>query len=255
MIAKQKYAATDRKFKLESPVLLDCPKCKHFVSARDLDLVHGMGRCSNCDHEFRIADVHGKDPHRRPEIIMPQGVDVLKLHSMLEIEVDWYRSSPKKHVQGLFGSAFIWNLIILPFVIFLAMSGELFILLLLSGHLIAGFALLWQLAATLINKTTIKVNEEGISIKHGPLRKLGKGNQQIPKQDIVQLYVNRYTEKIGKKSRQAYALSAILKGNKTVQLIKGMDLSTQLYLEQELETYLQIKDLPVRGEAPRSAAN
>jgi hypothetical protein len=40
----------------------------------------------------------------------------------------------------------------------------------------------------------------------------------------------------------------ILKSGKKVRIIKNCNKETALYLEQELERYLKIKDQPVQGE-------
>jgi uncharacterized Fe-S cluster protein YjdI len=241
------------KYKIDEPVLLDCPKCHSFISAEDIDLHKAIAICSHCTYTFKIEDHLAKDPHRRPEQIMPDSTDVLKLTSMLDIIIDWYKAAPKKRILGLIGGAFFWNILLVPLFIFLALRGELFMVILLAGHVLTGLSLLWYLLASLINKTHIVVTGEGISIRHTPLPTFHNKSIDIPRESIKQLYVTRYTEKIGKNKNaiQAYSLSAILKSNKVVELLKGMDQNTQLYLEQKIENYLGIKDYPIKGEVSR----
>lgn len=240
-------------YKTARPILLDCPKCHSFISASDIDITKGEATCSHCDHQFSFQDQLKKDPYRRPEMIMPDGVDVLRISSMLDIVIDWYKSAPKKRVLGLIGSSFFWNIILIPIFIYLALQGEFFFILLFIGHFITGISLMWYLLATLVNKTHIEVNQKGINIKHTPVPTFNNRSLSIPKEKIKQLYVTRYTDKIGKKKEaiQAYALSAILDNNKVIDLVKGMDKDTQLYLEQEIETYLGIKDKLIKGEISR----
>ena len=97
------------------------------------------------------------------------------------------------------------------------------------------------------------MNKDGITIRHSPIATFNNQKIKIPKEKIVQLYVTRYTEKIGKNKEgvQAYALSAILDNKKVIDLVRGMNRETQLYLEQEIETYLGIKDKIVKGEVQR----
>lgn len=242
------------KYKTNRPILLDCPSCKHFISSAQIDLEEGIASCTNCGHTFAFEDVVKADPLRRREVVMPDGVDALKLSSMLDIVVDWYHAAPKRTIATLISGSFFWNIILLPIVIFLALSGDFIFILFFGGHIITGLMLLMYLAATFLNKTHIEVNASGINIRHTPLPMFNK-QQHIPVEMIDQLYVSRYTERFHNKKGngvQAYALSAVLKNRKVVRLLKGMDLETQLYLEQEIETYLEIKDRKVRGEMPRT---
>ncbi len=171
---------------------------------------------------------------------------------MLDLEIDWYKSGEKKKVLGLLGASFFWNILLIPLIILMLYMGDFFLLLIFSGHIFSGLYLIWYLMALLLNKTNILVDKEGIKIKHSPIPAVNR-SINIPRSSIKQLYVTRYTQKLGnrKKSIQSYALYVILNNNKSIPLLKGMDQKTQLYLEQEIETYLDIKDHPVKGEVPR----
>jgi Fe-S cluster biosynthesis and repair protein YggX len=50
----------------------------------------------------------------------------------------------------------------------------------------------------------------------------------------------------------AYGLYAIMHNGKKVKLLDQMNLETQLYLEQEIERFLRIKDKAIRGEVKKS---
>lgn len=242
------------KYRTSEPVLLDCPQCKHFVDSDHIDMSSGEAHCPNCGHKFSLQNEIRKDPLRRPEIVMPKGIDVLKLSSSLDIDVDWYHAAPKRSIATIISGSFFWNLLLIPLVIFLALSGDFFFILFFGGHLMTGLALMVYLLAMLINKTKIAVDKSGIKIRHSPIPVFNKA-QDIPVENIAQLYVSRYTERFSnKKSKgvQAYSLSAILKNNKVVELVKGLDRETQLYLEQEIETHLGIIDRRVRGEVTRN---
>lgn len=237
------------------PVLLDCPVCHSFIGAKDVSLDKSEASCSHCGHHFSFAESIKRDPYRRPEIFMPDGVEVLKTRSMLDIVVDWYKSAPKHAIASMVFSSFIWNIILIPLVIFFLFSGDLLFVIFFSGHVFTGVALIAYLISMFINKTHIQVNEKGIEIEHRPIRRLFNKPKSISRENIKQLYVSRYTDKIFKKNKkgvETYALYAILKNNKTVELIKGLNRETQMYLEQEIETYLKIKDQPIKGEVPRS---
>jgi hypothetical protein len=236
------------------PVLLDCPSCHSFIGANDIVLDQKEATCSHCGHHFSFADSIKRDPHRRPEIFMPDGVEALKIRSMLDIVVDWYKSAPKRAIGSLVLSSFIWNIILIPLVVFFLFSGDFIFILFFSGHVFTGLALIAYLLTMFVNKTHIMVTEKGIDIQHKPFKRIFNKPRKIARDDIKQLYVSRYIQKFGKKNKkgvEAYALYAILKNNKSVELIKGLNRETQMYLEQEIETYLKIKDLPIKGEIPR----
>ncbi len=237
------------------PVLLDCPKCHHFISSNEIDLEHGTAECTSCGHTFDYGKKLRSDPHRRPEMIMPESVEALKLTSMLEIVVDWYKSAPKRTVLTLVSGAFFWNLLIIPFAIFLAYHGSFLWLAFFAGHLMTGLYLVKQLLATFLNKSKITVDSSGIEISHSPIRTTLNKVRKIARRDIEQLFVVRYTQKFGRKDQrgvQAYALFVIMKNGDRIELLRGMDRSSQLYLEQEIEKYLGIKDTFVKGEIERT---
>lgn len=242
------------KYRTSEPVLLDCPQCQHFVPGGHIDMSSGEVGCPNCGHTFALENEIRKDPLRRPEIVMPKGIEVLKLRASLEIDIDWYHAAPKRSIATIISGSFFWNLLLIPLVVFLALSGDFFFILFFGGHLMTGLALMVYLLAMLVNKTSIAVDKSGIRIRHRPVPVFNKA-QDIPVENIAQLYVSRYTERFSnKKSKgvQAYALSAILKNNKVMELVKGLDRESQLYLEQEIETHLGIVDRRVRGEVTRN---
>lgn len=252
--SQEYHQPSDVKYQTDRPVLLDCPSCHSFISANQINLDQKTAACGHCKHTFDFESKLKKDPHRRPEIFIPDGVEMLKISSLLDIEVDWYKSAPKKRVGSIVGSSFLWNIFLIPVFFFFLLSGDFIFLFFFVGHLITGLGLLWYLLALFLNKTRIEVNQKGINIKHSPIPTFRNRSFYIPITKIKQLYVTRYTEKIkGKKTKgmQAYALSAVLHNGKVIELLKGMDRKTQLYIEQEIEQYLGIEDQPIQGETLR----
>ncbi|MDH3652531.1 MAG: hypothetical protein OEQ53_22760 [Saprospiraceae bacterium] len=252
--AEQILYKSETPLKTGKSLLLDCPKCHSFISSEQINLANQSAKCGHCNNEFSFAEEWNKDPHRRPEIMIPDGVEALKLSSMLEIVIDWYQSSPKKSIGTMALSAFFWNLFLIPLVILLFFSKNFIFILFFGGHVFTGLALLAYLVAMFVNKTHLEVNREGIKIRHAPFKSILNKPRFIPKDQIKQLYVTRYTERYTKRNKKgipAYALYVILQNDKRIELIKGMDRNTQLYLEQEIETYLGIPDERIKGEVSR----
>ena len=253
MKGQPSHATMPVKYKTSSPLLLDCPECHHFIASEHINIEKDIVQCPNCNHRFSLHDTIENDAIRREEIVMPKGVDVLRLNSLLDIIVDWYHATPKRTISTIISGSFLWNIILIPIVISLALAGDFFFIIFFGGHLMTGLVLISYLVAIFLNKTHIEVDKSGIRIQHRPIPLFNK-SQKIPIQDIAQLYVSRYTERFNKKKGkgvQAYALSAVLTNNQVVELVKGLDRDTQLYLEQEIETYLGIIDKRVDGEVSR----
>jgi len=235
-------------------MLLDCPSCHSLISADQIDLESGKATCKNCNHVFDFEDELKRDPFRRQEIVIPDGVDVLKLSSMLDIQVDWYKSAPKRKIGSMVFSSFFWNIILIPVMLFLALHGDFVLILFFMGHILTGLALVGYLFALFFNKTHIEVTSEGIQIRHSPIPSPLNKDMTIPAKNIDQLYVGKYMQRFSKKNKkgiEAYALYAVTTNGKVVELVKGMNLEAQLFLEQEIERYLSIKDIPMQGEVTR----
>ena len=237
-----------------TPVLLDCPKCKHFISSEHIDVKKDEACCPNCGDCFSVSQEISTNSYKRNEVVMPEGLDVLKLQSGLDIQLNWLKSAPPKAISSITLSAFLWNLVLIPLVLFLAVRGNFIFLFFLGGHLFGGLGLLYQSLAYLFNKSNIQVTEDGISIEDTPFPSPFTKSRSIPRTAINQLFVTAYKEKIHRSKNKvhiAYALHARLTNGKTQTILRGLNKETMLYLEQEIETYYQIKDVPVRGEIAR----
>ncbi|MBX2814483.1 MAG: hypothetical protein KTR24_00730 [Saprospiraceae bacterium] len=233
--------------------LLECSHCFHLLGADEIDLEHSKATCNNCQATIDLDDILRSDPYRRPEVVMPDGVELLKLSNMLDIVVDWYRSSPKRMVGSLVFGSFFWNIVLLPLVFFFLFAGDFLLVLFFIGHITTGIALVAYLLSIFVNKSHIEVTTEGIRIRHEPLPSPLNKKLFLPKAQIDQLFVAKHHQRFGKKKSKvpSYTLHALSKQGKVIDLVTGMDLETQLYLEQEIETYLEIQDRPISKEVKR----
>ncbi|MDX1476422.1 MAG: IBR domain-containing protein [Saprospiraceae bacterium] len=234
--------------------LLSCPNCDHFVKADDINIDQMVAKCSQCDHVFSFGHTfqHHGDAYSRPDMLIPEGLEVLKLRSELDIRVGWWRSSSKGAIGFLTLFTFIWNLVLLPFVITALATGEYYILLFTSLHLIVGLSLLARVMAHYLNTTTINLTRRYLEITTRPIR-LFRKNRKIPVEQIKQLYVTKYVaSRTNNQPNYAYALYAILTTGQKIKLVSGMNLTTQRYLEYEIESFLHIKDEKVSGELSKA---
>ncbi len=230
----------------ETILKLDCPSCSTPIKAENINIDNTLAKCEHCDTIFNFE----KDiPSRRlkPEVLLPSGMEVLKLRSELEIQYKW-RKRKNDGFQSFF--TIVWNAMLLPFALGAIMSGQLIILLFMSAHLIIGMKLLYDFIASIINTTYVTADENSLSIEHRPLRKLKKTNNDIPVDDIKQIFVEKYVSgRVNTKVLHAYSVNVVLKNNRKIRFIDGLKHPEQAqYIEQEIEWFLGIDDERVRGE-------
>jgi hypothetical protein len=231
--------------------LLSCPKCKHFISGSDINIEKTIARCGHCNHVFGFSH----DSHTgllRPELLIPEGVETLKLRSELDIRLNWQKTTSKGGRGFMTLFTFAWNLILLPFVLMIVLSGNWGILLFISLHLAVGLGLLWYTAAIYLNRTVLSINSRRLKVRSLPVRLPTSRTKEMDVRDIDQLYVSKYTASTTNGvPNYAYALYAVMKDGSKVSLLRGMNKETQRYIEQEIEGFLSIKNESVDGEDGR----
>lgn len=243
-------------YKNEEEVNIDihCPSCAKRIPAANINVNKTLGKCDDCDRlfQFGMNDIFRDNRRGRPEFIMPEGTEVLELSESLDIDLNWFKSSNKKNLGGLFMFTLIWNMILLPIVVSMVVANvSLFAFLPLSLHIIAGLGMIYHLTRKVINKTNIHVTKNQIEISDGPLKlPFKKASKIIRSDDISQLYVKKYFTNVIVNGRKvfAYGLHADLKSGESLVLIKDMDKATHLYLEQEIERFLDLEDRPISRE-------
>ncbi len=224
---------------------IECNNCNEIIPSENININRSLGQCPNCNNVFAVDDdffKHKRDG--RQEIVMPEGTDVLHLPNMLDIQISWFKSAPK----GLIGFLSFFNIMWNGILAFIVSSGPEALMFSIF-HIAIGLVMLYWLASLFLNKTEVIVTTQYIDIKHGPLRNPFKPSIHLNSNEIKQLYVQKYKSgEINDRPTYAYALHAILNKGNSTQLLKGMDKDTQLYLEQEIEKHLNIKDQRVPNE-------
>jgi hypothetical protein len=228
--------------------LLRCPSCDHFIKADDININRLIAKCAHCNHLFSFEGVTKETGYTRPDMLIPSGLEVLKLQSELDIQVNWFRNIARSSLTFTLIFTLIWNLVLLPFVIMAVATGAYQMLLFTSAHIVVGIGMLLRLLAIFVNTTHVNVTRRFLEIHTSPLPSLFRRNRKIPIESIQQLYVTRYVDsRTNGVPNYAFALYAILKDGQKVQLVKGMNESTQKYLEYEIESFLGILDRRVDG--------
>jgi len=241
---------TKKKLRVTSLDHVDCPQCGSLVHPSEININRSMGQCGSCKEVFVIDknDLFIDERPGRPEMIMPEGTDVITLSDHMDVRINWRKSYSKSGLLGLTVFTLFWNIIVGLFVVSIIASGAVGSLIGISVHLAVGLGMFYWLASILVNYTDIIIRKDAITIDHYPLKNPFKRQKTIAGEDFEQFYVTKYVSSTtNDKPNYAYALYAITTTGSKVLIINGMNKETQLYLEQEIERYLQLPDQEVSG--------
>lgn len=230
---------------------LTCTVCSNEIDHANVNINNTLAKCNHCGslHFLDDEEFFGRRKRNRPEMMIPEGTEVLHLPSSLDIRTNWRRGKSKGGMWFMVLFTVMWNAMIWPFAISSILGGAIFSVLPMALHLGVGLGLAYYVLSMFVNKTDIYVTDRDITISSTPLKIPFTKDEVIPTKNIKQLYVTRYVSgSTNGVPNYAYALYAITTSNKRVPLIKGMNKETQLYLEQEIENFLEIDDERVRGE-------
>ncbi len=226
---------------------LTCPNCNTNILSDDIILDKALAKCRNCHLVLDLEEEMNKGKAQRKEeiFVIPKGIEILKLFGELNIEIEW------RHSTSYFMMFFtvVWNMMILPFAIFAILSGELFILLFISLHLAVGIGLIFWALSALFNTTYITVDEYFLKVEHRPFKLFYK-EYNLELHQIKQLYVKKYQNgSTNGNPNYAYAVMIQMDNHGEYKLVKGIAKPPQaLFIEQEIEKFLNIPDRPVVGE-------
>lgn len=114
-------------------------------------------------------------------------------------------------------------------------------------HVAVGVGLTYYTVCCFVNRTVIDVSPREISVRIGPLP--WRGNRTVAPTQVAQIYREEVVRHTKNGQSISYHVSAALKDGKKLKLLSGLSAADQaLYLEQEIERHLGIRDQPVAGE-------
>ena len=115
------------------------------------------------------------------------------------------------------------------------------------AHVAVGVALSYATVAGLLNRTRITVDAAQLRVRHGPMPWLPQPT--LARRDIEQLYVTREVSRGKNGVSVTFSVRAVTRDHRGLLLVKGLDqLDQALWLEQEIERHLGLRDRPVAGE-------
>ncbi len=233
---------------------IHCPRCGAEPRAADINLDRMVAKCYNCNAVYNIAD---QVPHRTPpggtfgsvqrlDVPLPEKMTLEQTPGGLVIKRRWFGWQYMfLLVFALFWDGFLFMWIGMTLAVGLR-SFALFSVL----HVLVGIGISYTAIAGLMNTTTIHVGYDGVQVRHGPLP--WRGNTQFAASDVRQIFCRERVVRRRRSTSVYYDVYAIRADGSDTKVVSSLPNAQQaLFLEQEIERYLGIKDQPVRGELAR----
>lgn len=231
---------------------LTCKRCGAKIISDDVNLERMVAKCQECNAVFSFADDFAyagtlQEAYQKFNVARPKRMQIENLGGEMKITRRWF--SPV--LFFLIPVCLFWNgfIVVFGFGSFLAADqggGGAFSLCLLP-HLAAGLFLAYFALASVINVTEVKINPAEFSVRHGPLPWLG--NKRLAASDITQVYCKERVSRGRRSTSVTYEVDAVTPANTTEKLLTGLNEPEEaLFLEQEIERFLGVKDRPVPGE-------
>ena len=202
-----------------------------------------VATCSHCGALFDLAGVRS-DATGRPPVPLPAKFTVHASGEALVIAWRWRDPS----AYFLIALDVIWFAVLI-FMYTLAWGSSSFGVIVVVSilHFAAGVWIGYKGLANLLNVTTVRVDREWLRVGHSPLP--WRPAPCIAASGLEQLYVQRKTRVRKGEETHAYLLHAIMRDNQQVRILPELeDLDTALYLEQEIERRLGLRNRAVANE-------
>ena len=206
-----------------------------------------MAKCPQCHAVFELADsfdASRTSGRSKPsEAPLPWGMIAAPNGDGLVITRRWFH---RKHLWIALVAAF-WDGGMLYYLAPIVSTGRWPALLPLSLYLAAGTFLAYYALALLLNRTTITIGGNNITVHHGPLPWPGR---RLARATINRLFCKEQVQSQRNGSPSyTYEVHAATGEGQRLKLVGGLDEPEQaLYLEQAIEHHLGIADRRQPGE-------
>lgn len=216
-----------------------CKSCSAALFADQIDRDRRIAHCEACGAVFLI---HPEAGHAGPP---PANVDIHLHADHLKVVRRWYQ--PRMWLFLMM--AVSWFGIVAGFQL-MAFEGGPAWRAIMGLNVVFGIVLLYGALAGLINRTKILVGNGRLTKQHYPLPWRGRLNLETDQ--IDQFYCTEGTEFQRGRTRPVYQLNVFLNNGSRYPILRHVDsLETILFLENQIEQFLEIEDRPVDGETFR----
>jgi hypothetical protein len=234
---------------MSAPVALQCPSCSSPVQLQGLDRDSGHVKCSYCGALMVLPDA-GPRPiafQERPPLALPPGMELHRTPNGVQITRRWFTLV----VLFLIPFCIVWDGFLIAwyttaFKIGAPTIAKLFPII----HLAVGIGMTYWTIASILNKTYITIERGELIITHRPLPWFGY--RRIPGIMIDQIYAKSHVTHGKNGPRTDYQLWYVNSSGRHEKLhANNLTADQALYLEQQIELALRIKDRAITGELPR----
>jgi hypothetical protein len=231
-----------------------CPQCSAKFVKTDINKDNFSVLCKGCKSIFGLEKVDLPQGFmdgeiggfkKRKKVQLPMGIELNSKDGVLTIKRKWFNRGFLVVVLLAIawnGAIVIWNeslnstlgsspiATIYPFI-----------------HLIIGLILFYYTLAGLVNTTIFTISKESILIKNRPIPWFGIST--IASSKLKQLYSTKKNPYKNKNEKDIFHIYALLKNGKKLKIVHGLHTDNQaLYIEQQIEQYLGIKDRHISNE-------
>ena len=194
-------------------------------------------------HAYQVAKRHQTMTHNHIELGIPERIEIYHRGSCMEIVRKWF----DWQIPFLTAFAVVWNGFLFSWYTIAGKNGNFALMLFPLLHVAIGIWLVYYVLAGWFNRTHIFVTPDKIEVWHEPIPWVG--NKLINAGSIRQLYTKEQVSRSRSGKIVKYEVHAITRGRRNVKLVDNLPSSEQgLFIEQEIEKYLNIPNLRVRGE-------
>jgi len=228
---------------IESLITLTCPSCGGKVQVNDRD---GRFVCQYCgnEHLLQTTAVRVEPDVIRPRVPVPPSVRIEKDGTSAAIYQRWFSF---KYIPMAFFCVAWDSFLIFWYSMALGQGLPWIFIVFPIAHLAVGVSLTYSTLAGFFNRTVLEVTRDELAIWFEPLPWLGE--KKIKTADIKQLYCKEKATRGKHGYRYSYQLFAVTRDDHQLQLLSNLESpDIAQFFEQQIESWLKIKDQRVAGE-------
>ena len=234
---------------MSDTITLVCPSCGGKTSFKN-DISRVICQYCGNEHIFQLNQPTAIKPmewfRARPRQPQPRTIRLRKQGRSLDLYWRWFTL---KYVPLAFFCIAWDSFLVFWYGMAFSMDTPWIFKVFPIAHLAVGVGLTYTTLAGFLNTTSVRLNEREFTVQHDPVP--WGGEVRLPISDLKQFYCRRKESKNSEGSA-TYELAALLKDGRELSLLSNLDSpEIGLFMEQQIESWLQISDSPVATEIPR----
>lgn len=223
-----------------------CKLCAAPIPEVDLNTQTGLAHCPQCDAVFNFTPAFEADKPHAKTMDAPEGLTSTHDFDGLHLIYRWRKGSLPVQVLAvaLVNALVLWWLAdaYRQHRLDQAAVGLVF--------LAVGIWAIGSLLLTLLNRTHIRITVNQLTLRSGPLPV--HSQRVMAREQIKQVYVVQFKHGTGRHTHIRYRVQAALYDYADMILVENVGSADDaLYIEQQIERFLKIRDVRVAGEFAR----